>query len=327
MERALSLTNTESKRRGRLERQPRLLERVAELLITVVALFSIGAILLILVFVGKESLPVFTQPEVSKEIGPLLAPRVVDGVSIYGWQPISELPKHNLLPLIAGSVKVTLVAMVFAVPVSVAAAVYVAEYASRRSRELIKPVIELLAGIPSVVIGFFALVVIAGWVQTTFGTAHRLNAVVAGIGLAFAIAPVVFTVAEDALRAVPNGYRVASSALGATRTQTTLRVVLPAALPGVAAATVLGFGRAVGETMIVVLASGNAAILDLSLGHSTRTITATIAQELGETVVGSAHYHILFALGSMLFVATFALNLMGEWIITRMRRRLGGAKA
>jgi phosphate transport system permease protein len=190
-------------------------------------------------------------------------------------------------------------------------------------REIVKPVIELLAGIPSVVIGFFALVVLASWVQSAFGTEHRLNALVAGIGLAFAICPIVFSVSEDALRAVPGTYRTAAVALGSTRTQVVLRVVLPAATPGIAAAIVLGFGRAIGETMIVVLASGNAAIFDPSLGHSTRTVTATIAQELGEVVVGSPHYHVLFALGALLFVTTFVINVVGIRIVGTMRRRLG----
>jgi phosphate transport system permease protein len=160
-------------------------------------------------------------------------------------------------------------------------------------------------------------------VQKAFGAEHRLNALVAGAGLAFAICPIVFSVSEDALRAVPTGYRSAAAALGSTRAQTLLRVVLPAASPGIASAIVLGFGRAIGETMIVLLASGNAALLDPRLDHSTRTITATIAQELGEVVVGSPHYHVLFGLGAMLFLATFAINLAGLRVVSTMRRRLG----
>jgi phosphate transport system permease protein len=137
------------------------------------------------------------------------------------------------------------------------------------------------------------------------------------------VCPIVFTVAEDALRAVPSSYRSAALALGSDRYQTILRVVVPAAAPGIAAAMVLGFGRAIGETMIVVLASGNAALLDPNIGLSTRTVTATIAQELGEVVIGSAHYHVLFALGALLFLMTFGINLVGEGVIHRMRRKLG----
>lgn len=293
-------------------------ERVAEIAIQVVALVSIAAVLLILIFVGKEALPVIGNTEV----GPMVSPN--EGG--YAWQPVSEVPKYNIVPLFAGSLKVTLIALLFAVPLSVSAAMFVSEFASKRAREIIKPAIELLAGIPSVVVGFFALVVLATWVQTAFGTEHRLNALVAGIGLSFAICPIVFTVSEDALRAVPISYRTAATALGSTRTQMLLRVVLPAASPGIAASIVLGFGRAIGETMVVVLASGNAALLDPQLGHSTRTVTATIAQELGEVVVGSAHYHVLFALGALLFVSTFVVNFFGERVVWRMRKNLGAVR-
>ena len=302
----------------------RVVERAVEGLIKLVALVSIASVLLILFFVGKEALPVVTSAVVHQEVtlGSLFAAR--DGA--FTWQPVSDFPKYNIVPLIAGSAKVTLIALLFAVPMSVAAAVYVSEIAGKRARELLKPAIELLAGVPSVVVGFFALVVLSTWVQTVFGTEHRLNALVAGLGLAFAICPVVFSVSEDALRAVPGSYRTAAIALGSTRAQSTLRVVLPAAGPGIAAAIVLGFGRAIGETIIVVLASGNAALLDGSLDHSTRTITATIAQELGEVVVGSAHYHVLFFLGAILFLATFGVNFFGERMVHRMRARIGGSR-
>ena len=302
----------------------RIVERIVEGAIKLVALASIAAVLLILVFVGKEALPVLTSAAVHKEI--TLGGLFTGNEGVHTWQPVSDVPKYDILPLLAGSAKVTLIALLFAVPLSVAAAVYVSEMAGKRSRELLKPAIELLAGVPSVVIGFFALVVLSSWVQAVFGTEHRLNALVAGIGLAFAICPIVFSVSEDALRAVPGSYRTAAIALGSTRAQTTLRVVIPAAGPGIAAAIVLGFGRAIGETMIVVLASGNAALLDGSLGHSTRTITATIAQELGEVVVGSPHYHVLFFLGALLFVSTFAVNFFGERMVHGMRARLGGSR-
>jgi phosphate transport system permease protein len=302
-----------------------LIERALEIAIQVVALVSIAAILLILLFVGKEALPLLTSAEVHKEITPvgLFAPVHEGGQSLYMWQPVSEVPKYDVWPLIVGSLKVTIVSLVFAVPLSVGAAVYVSEFAGARMREIVKPTIELLAGIPSVVVGFFALVVMATWVQQLFGTEHRLNSIVAGLGLAFAICPIVFSISEDALRTVPHSYREAALAMGSTRAQTVLRVVLPAAGPGIAASVVLGFGRAIGETMIVLIATGNAALLDWSLGHSTRTITATIAQELGEVVIGSAHYDVLFALGAMLFIATFVVNFVGERIVHGMRRKLG----
>lgn len=322
---AVQLTGRKAERS--IRRQGGWAERSMEILIQVVALVSIASILLILVFVGKEALPLLTSGEVHKEITPLglFAPVHEGGQALYMWQPVSEVPKYDVWPLIVGSLKVTLVSLAFAVPLSVGAAVYVSEFAGGRAREIIKPTIELLAGIPSVVVGFFALVVLATWVQQAFGTEHRLNSIVAGLGLSFAICPIVFSVSEDALRAVPHSYREAALAMGSTRAQTVLRVILPAAGPGIAASIVLGFGRAIGETMIVLIASGNAAMLDWSLGHSTRTITATIAQELGEVVIGSAHYDVLFALGAMLFVATFVVNFAGERIVHRMRRKLGTA--
>jgi phosphate transport system permease protein len=307
-------------------RRPRWSERIAEWMIKGVALISIASVVLILVFVGKEALPVVFSPEVHKEVtlGSLFAPTAAGA---YTWQPVSDVPKYNIVPLFVGTLKVTLVALVFAVPLSVLAALFVSEFAGKRAREVIKPAVELLAGIPSVVIGFFALVVLAGWVQRAFGTEHRLNTLVAGLGLSFAICPIVFSVSEDALRAVPHSYRMAALALGSTRSQVVLRVVVPAAMPGIAASVVLGFGRAIGETMIVLLASGNAALLDFGWGTSTRTVTATIAQELGEVVVGSAHYSVLFFLGALLFVSTLVINLAGERFVHRMRRQLGGASS
>lgn len=311
-----------------LTRKPRRIERLAEFVLRVVALTSIAAIVLILIFVAREALPILTSEVIQREVSPrtMLAPlTMADGSSEFIWQPVSESPKYNIIPLLVGSLKVTIIALLIAAPISIAAAVYVAEFAKRRQREIIKPVIELLAGIPSVVIGFFALIVLATWVQNTFGTEHRLNALVAGIGLSLAVCPLIFTVSEDALRAVPTSYRTAALALGSDRFQMIVHVVVPAAMPGILASLVLGFGRAIGETMIVVLASGNAALVSGSIGVSTRTITATIAQELGEVVVGSPHYHVLFALGALLFLSTFVLNLLGERVIHGLRRKLGMA--
>jgi phosphate transport system permease protein len=307
-----------------LDQRTRWSEVLIESAIKVVALVSIASVLLILVFVGKEALPVLFSSEVHKEVSPgtlFFAPAGAAPM----WQPVSEVPKYNILPLFLGTLKVTVIAIFFAVPLSVGAALFVSELAGKRAREVIKPAIELLAGIPSVVIGFFALVVLAGWVQRVLGTEHRLNALVAGMALTFAVCPIVFSVSEDALRSVPASYRAAALALGSTRSQTLLRVVLPAAGPGIAAAIVLGFGRAIGETMIVILASGNAALLDLGWGKSTRTVTATIAQELGEVVVGSPHYHVLFFLGALLFLSSLGVNLLGERIVHRMRKKLRGS--
>ncbi len=240
------------------------------------------------------------------------------------WQPISQIRKYNIVPLLIGSLKTSLIALLFAVPIAIGAAIYVSQLAPMRIREWIKPMIEMMAGIPSVVLGFFALIVMATTLQETFGYQSRLNALVAGIALGLAVIPVIFSIAEDALTSVPQSFSHAALALGSSRWQTASSVVLPAALPGIFAAVVLGFGRAIGETMIVLMATGNASIVSWSLLDSTRTITATIAAELAETVFGGEHYRILFVLGTILFGVTFLANLVGDVVIHRLKRRLEG---
>ncbi len=242
----------------------------------------------------------------------------------YIWQPVSGVHKYNIVPLLIGSLKATIVALLFAVPLAIAAAIYVSQLASPRAKEWLKPAIELLAGIPSVVLGFFALIVMASFLQPLFGYESRLNAFVAGIALGLAVIPVVFSIAEDALTSVPRAYTQAALALGATPWQASWKIVLPAAIPGVFAAVVLGFGRAIGETMVVLMASGNASIVSASLFDSTRTMTATIAAELAETVFGEHHYRMLFLIGAILFVVTFLSNLVADLVIHRLKRRLEG---
>ena len=277
-----------------LIRRRQLRETLIAAAITAVAATGIAAVVLILIFVAREALPIFFSEEVRTEasFAKMFLAQVykVGRAASYVWQPVGNVPKYSMIPLFVGTLKVTLVSMLVAAPLGVAAALYTSEFAPRRLREVLKPTIELLAGIPSVVLGFFALMVLATWMQDAFGFAYRLNAVVAGIGLALTVVPVVFTVSEDALAAVPRAFREASLALGATPWETALQVVLPAAAPGVLAAVVLGFGRSIGETMIVLMASGNAAMTILSLGDSVRTLSATIAAEMGEVVFGGAHY-------------------------------------
>jgi phosphate transport system permease protein len=240
------------------------------------------------------------------------------------WQPVSEVPKFNLVPLIVGSLKVTAIAMLFAVPVSLAAALWVSQLAPVPAREVIKPLIEMLAGVPSVVLGSLAVLLFAPYFQAWFGHRFMMNATVAGLALGLSCVPLIFSLAEEALTSVPRPLLLASLALGASRWQTAAHVALPAALPGIAAAVVLGLGRAIGETMIVLITSGNAAVISWNPFDSVRTITATIAAELGETQFGGPHYRVLFLLGSLLFLLTWALNAAADWIMTRLRRRLEG---
>jgi phosphate transport system permease protein len=304
-------------------------DRLAALLIKGSALLAIVSLILIFIFIGKEAVPVITSAEVHAEadLNKLFLPQParVGGIPEFTWQPIAEIPKYSLLPLFAGTLKTTIIAVIFAVPLSVAAALYTAEFAHPWVREVVKPAIELLAGIPSVVVGFFCLMVLAGWLQDVFGWTFRLNALTAGIGLSLAVIPIVYTVCEDAFTSVPQTFRDGSTAMGASSWQTAWRVVLPSAMPGVLAACVLGFGRAIGETMIVLMASGNAAIVSFLPTDSVRTFSATIAAELGEVVVGSPHYYVLFFIGALLFILTFAINLMGHWWVGQLQKKLQGA--
>ncbi len=241
------------------------------------------------------------------------------------WQPVGQIKKFNIIPLFVGTLKTTLIGLLFAVPLAVGAAIYVSQLARPRVREIVKPTIEMLSGIPSVVVGFFALIVLASVLQGIFHYQTRLNAFVAGIALGFAVIPVIFSIAEDALTSVPRTYTQAALALGASRWQTAWQIVLPAALPGVFAATVLGFGRAIGETMIVLMVC-SASVMSWSIFDSARSITTTIAAEMAEAVNGGPHYRILFLLGALLFAATFISNMIGDFVIHRFKNKLEGKR-
>jgi len=243
----------------------------------------------------------------------------------YIWQPVGQIKKFNIIPLFVGTLKVTLIGLLFAVPLAVGAAIYVSQMARPRVREVVKPAIELLSGVPSVVVGVFALLVMATVLQTIFHYQTRLNAFVAGLALGFAVIPVIFSIAEDALTSVPRAYTQAALALGASRWQTAWQIVLPAALPGVFAAAVLGFGRAIGETMIVLMVC-SASVMSWSVFDSARSITTTIAAEMAEAVNGGPHYRILFMLGALLFVATFVSNMVGDFVIHRFKNKLEGKR-
>ena len=296
----------------------RTVDRLAHVFMLSVAIVAIVIILLIFVYVGREAWPLVTGTSEGLNLAtPFSAP--------YTWQPVSNVPKYNVFPLIIGTIKVTIIAMLIATPLALAAALYTAEFAPPSLREWIKPAIELLAGIPSVVLGFFGLMVLATWVQALFHVAYRLNALTAGIALAFALIPIIYTISEDAMTAVPRLYREASLALGASKGQTAVRVVLPAAIPGIAAAIVLGFGRAIGETMVVLMVSGNSPLWSLDPASPVRTLSATIAAEMAEVVFTSGHYRVLFFIGALLFMITGIVNWIGDRLNRRLRERLFGS--
>jgi len=286
-------------------------EFATEALIKVLGFSSIGIVILIFLFLLREGLPVLFEVP----LGNFLGTR---------WYPIEDL--YGILPLILGSILVTLVAIIIALPLSVATAVFVREVAPNWVREILKPMIEVMAGIPSVVLGFFGMTLIAPLILQVLGTPTGLTAFTGALILAYMALPTIVSVAEDALDSVPKSYRDASLAMGATQWQTIWRVVVPAARSGIVTAVMLGMGRAIGETMLVMMVTGNAARLPTtldSLFRPVRTTTATIAAEMGEVAQGSTHYHVLFGLGIVLFLLTFIINLTAASTIFKKRRRGG----
>lgn len=237
------------------------------------------------------------------------------------WRPTSEHnPTYGILALIAGTASVTGLAMIVAIPFSLGAAIYIAEFASGKTREFLKVLVELLAAIPSVVWGFIGLSIMNPLIIDLFDVPVGLNVLNAGVILGLMAAPIMTSIAEDALNAVPDRYREAAEAMGATRWQVTVRAVLPAAKNGLLGAVLLGVGRGFGETMAVLMATGHSINIPGSVFDSVRALTATIAAELGETAVGSDHYMSLFTIGIFLFIITFIINLTADLIVRGIRK-------
>ena len=230
------------------------------------------------------------------------------------WYPAETPPVLGMFPLIVGTLAVTAASSLLALPFSLLIAVFVSEVAPRPVRELLKPVLELLGFFPSIVLGFIGMVVLAPWLQETFDMLSGLNLLNASVLLGVLTVPIVSSLAEEALSAVPGDLRDASYALGATRFETTRKVVVPSALPGILSASLLGVMRALGETMVVLMAAGGAAIIPLSIFDPVRPLTSTIAAEMGETPVGSPHYAALFFGGIVLLLMTLGINLLSAWI-------------
>jgi phosphate ABC transporter permease protein PstC len=270
------------------------------------AIVSIIILGLIFIFLLREAIPTFF--EIS----------IIDFLFGREWFPASfKNPRFGALPLMMGSFLVVFFAVLIAVPLGLICAVYIAEIADHRLSEIMKPVIEILAGIPSVVYGFIALVLLSGAIQNAFNTTYRLNAFNGALILSIMILPTIISISEDAIVAVPREYKEASLALGATRWETIRRVTLPSSKSGIAVAIMLGLGRAVGETMAVLMATGNSPLITLNPLSSVQTMTAVIAIEMGEVVFGSLHYHALFAIGLLLFIITFAINFVVDRLIHR----------
>lgn len=264
-------------------------------------------VLLIFVFLMKESVLFFIEHNIFQ---------ILSGTD---WYPISEPPKFGFLPLIMGSIFVTVGAILIAVPLGLASAIYISEVAPHRIRDILKSCIELLAAIPSVVLGFIGMVVLAPVIKNIFNLPSGLTALAGSIMLAFMAMPTIVSIIEDAIKSVPKTYKEGALALGATEWQAISRVIIPAAMPGIIAAIMLGIGRVIGETMAVLMITGNAAIMPTSLLQPVRTLTATIAAEMGEVIQGSAHYYSLFGIGLVLFIATFIINLVADIFLHRKR--------
>jgi phosphate transport system permease protein len=287
---------------------------VGRIVLLLLTCTSVVTVLLIFLFVILEAFPFLSKIN------------LVEFLTSTAWYPEQPVPQFGVLALIVGSAYVTAAALVFSVPVGVFAAIFLSDIVSFRVRNIVKPVIEILAAIPSVAYGFFAVLVLAPWLQKHLGFATGTNALNASLLLSIMALPTIISVAEDSISATGRELREASYALGATRVETMFKVIVPAAHSGIIAAVVLGMMRAIGETMVVWMASGNATQIPhpwWDLSQSVRTMTATIAGDMGETEKGSVHYQALFAIGLLLLVMTGLLNVVSEYFLTRAKKSLG----
>ena len=249
-----------------------------------------------------------------------LAVKPLDFFTGSQWNPDNVNGSYGIAPLLVSTGLVTLGSMLIAVPLGIFTATFLSELAPTRVKSILKPIIEMLAAIPSVAIGFLGIVLVGPGIAHIFGIQNGLNALNGSVLLAVMALPTIITISEDAINAVPKSHREASYALGANRWQTIFKVVLPAAIPGLIAAVMLGLGRALGETMTVLMATGNAAVLPNGFLDAVRTITATIAIEMGEVPYQTTHYFALFAIAIVLFLITLTINLIGEYFANRLRQ-------
>ena len=285
-------------------------ENVIKILLIIAAIFSIIVIFSILFFLVRESYPLPTD--------------IWTFLSGEKWRPTSANPQFGVFPLIIGTLLVTFGAMIFAVPLSIGSAIFISEIATPRIRSIIKPIIELLAGIPSVVYGFFGLIILVDWIHDGFGVPTGETWLAGSIILGIMAIPTITSVAEDAINAVPRHYKEGSLAMGATRWQTISKVVIPSALSGITAAIILGIGRAVGETMAVLMICGNSPIIPEPIWNvftPIRTLTSTLGIEIGEVPFGSGHYHALFGVAVLLLIITLIVNISAVYILGKIKEK------
>ena len=292
-----------------LRRRRRIGEKLIESWIIFAGLLSIIVLLGIIVLLFKEGMPIFLDTPPWE--------------FLFGtrWYPVSEPPTFGIMPFFVSTLWITLVATLISVPVGIACAAYLAEVAPDKVRETVKPIIEILAGFPSVVMGFIGLMLLSPAVRSIFNLSTGLTGLTAGIMLAMMSFPIIISVSEDALRAVPDSFRQGSYALGATRWETIRHVSIPAALSGIAAAIMLGVGRAIGETMTVLMVAGGALAVPVSPAEPMMPMTAAIASGIGNAVRGGLQYQALFAIGLILFLITLAVNLIADRVLERQKRK------
>ncbi len=290
----------------------RLKEKIIKNVFAFFALLSLLMLSLIVYFLFQEGMPIFKLTSVSDFLfGPF-------------WYPTYDPPAYGIWPLIIGSLVVSVFSSLIAVPFGIFSAIYISEIAPLQIKEVLKAVTELLAGLPSVVLGFFGMVILAPWMQETFDLPTGLNIVNASLMLAVMAIPTISSISEDALYAVPRDFKEASYALGATKYETITRVIVPSALSGISTAVILGMARAIGETMVVLVVAGGAAALPRGIFDSVRPMPASIAAEMGEAPFQSGHYHALFATGIVLFIITLAFNLIADYISNRFKEEGSG---
>ncbi|MBF0521747.1 MAG: phosphate ABC transporter permease subunit PstC [Candidatus Omnitrophica bacterium] len=292
-------------------KRARIKEKIYQGIFTVLAFASLVFLVGIVIVLFKEGLPIFKRVSISQ--------------FLFGqnWYPTYSTPEFGILPLILASVWVTLGAVIVCVPLGVGSALYLHELAGHKQRTILKPLVELLASIPSVVYGFFGMVILTPFLQNLFHLPTGLTALNASLILGIMATPTVCSLADDALSYVPKSFREASFAVGANRWQTLTQVVIPAAGSGISTAIILGMSRAIGETMTVLMVSGGAAVIPHSYLEPVRPMTAAIAAEMGEAPMGGDHYHALFAIALVLFLTTFVFNIVAEFISRRFRIKLG----
>jgi len=283
-------------------------EKIIKFILFLFALVSVLVLALIVFSLFREGLPIFREVSLG------------DFLLGLEWYPTADPPLFGIFPLIFGSLVVTLISTIIAVPLGVLSAIYIAEIAPASLKEILKSIIELLAGLPSVILGFFGMIVVAPWLQDTFDLPTGLNIINASVILAIMAIPTISSISEDALYAVPREFKEASYALGATKFETITKVILPTALSGVSTAVILGMSRAIGETMVVLMVAGGAAAIPESLFDSVRPMPASIAAEMGEAPYRSLHYQALFATGMVLFALTLIFNLVADYVSHRFRQ-------